>query len=73
MTTFYTHTHQAVYSSKGERANGTAPAGSWSLVGRNAAGQLQVLANRANEEDAQELAGHRSTRTFRDLEVVANG
>jgi hypothetical protein len=73
MTLLITHTHYPVYSSKGELAEGTAPSGSWSVVGRNAAGRLVVLANRYNEEDARELLGHRSLQTFSDQEVVANG
>ena len=72
MTTLIRQTHYPVYSSKGEPADGTAPSGSWSVVGRSTAGRLVVLANRYNEEDARELLGHRSLRTFSDQEVVAN-
>lgn len=72
MTTLLTQTHYPVYSSEGEVADGTAPSGSWSVVGRTTAGRLVVLANRYNEDDARELLGHRSLRTFSEQEVVAN-
>ena len=73
MTTLIRHRHYPVYSSKGELAEGTAPSGSWSVVGRNADGRLVVVANRYKEEDARELLGHRGLRTFSDQEVVASG
>jgi hypothetical protein len=58
MTILIRHTHHPVYSSEGEMADGTAPSGCWSVIGRNAAGRLVVPANRYNEEDARELLGH---------------